>query len=42
MEHMSTKKSTTPVDAYWKLLELKAKLRAEAWEALIDKLYELW
>ncbi len=28
-------------DRYWKLLELKAKLKARTWDDLVDKLYDL-
>ena len=28
-------------DSYWKLLEIKAKLRARTWDELVDKLYDL-
>jgi len=27
--------------SYWKLMELKAKLRAETWDDLIEKIYEI-
>ena len=29
------------VDAYWKLVELRAKLRAETWDDFVDKVYDL-
>jgi len=28
-------------DKYWKLLELKARLKARTWDELVDKLYDL-
>lgn len=28
-------------ESYWKLMELKVRLRAETWDSLIDKLYEV-
>jgi len=28
-------------DKYWKLLELKARLKAKTWDELVDKLYDL-
>jgi len=28
-------------DRYWKLLELKARLKARTWDELVDKLYDL-
>jgi len=28
-------------ESYWKLMELKAKLRAKTWDDLIEKVYEI-
>jgi len=28
-------------DKFWKLLEVKAKLKARTWDELVDKLYDL-
>jgi len=28
-------------ESYWKLMELKAKLRAETWDDLIEKIYKM-
>jgi len=28
-------------ESYWKLLELKAKLRAETWDDLVNKIYNM-
>ena len=35
------KKITISDEAYWKLMELKAKLRAETWDDLIEKIYKM-
>lgn len=28
-------------ESYWKLIELKAKMRAKTWDELIDKIYKV-
>lgn len=28
-------------DRFWKLLEIKARLKARTWDELVDKLYDL-
>ena len=33
------KKITLADDSYWKLLEIKTKMRCQTWKELIDKLY---
>ena len=35
-----TKHLTLTEDSYWKLLELRAMLKVETWEELIDELYK--
>jgi len=34
-------KITIKDETYFKLLELKAKLKAKTWEELVDKIYEM-
>ncbi len=35
------KSITLRENRYWKLMELKAKLKARTWDELVDKLYDL-
>jgi len=35
------KSITLREDKYWKLLELKARLKARTWDEFVDKLYNL-
>ena len=35
------KKITIPDESYWKLLEIKVKLRCRTWKETIDKLHKL-
>ena len=35
------KKITIPDDSYWKLLEIKVKLRCGTWKETIDKVHNL-
>ena len=35
------KKISIPDESYWKMVELKVRLRCRTWRELIDKLYKL-
>jgi len=35
------KKLTVSDDAYWKLLEVKVRLRCESWDDFADKVYKI-
>jgi len=40
MENKRYKRIAISESSYWKLVELKASLRCETWDALVEELYE--